>query len=1038
MSDLWSEAARDLDGEERESLHVQAVSAMRDEVWPYLAEAQSGREYGHRLAMVADKLDAIAQRVGGARADDVRQHLASVIEADADDLLGIRRAAGHDDLVDKVADGFGVPAGLIDPKEAMSAVAFPVDEQTPFICKECHQGYWMMPSGGCTNCGGVVVPWAEDVWAMEHSRAASAAPTGDRIAYLAPHGAAIAAAARLAGMDEFGAGNPFGGSGGGAGEKPMGAGIEKALPDEPATGTPDWVMNTAEGARRTAASDAARELCLFIENDGDLYRQMVTPIIDNLARKKAKGTYDSTLALKAWKNLADEGAKRYHAQFGSGGPWHGMFSPDDRRECAAMLADSFGEELDGRNAARTAAKPQCRYCGAKVEYMGDICKDCDNGQDPADDGLAQITRDDTHRLQGSRTAGYWGADGATWGDQPADVLDDALEDLYGDFDSYFGKVTVDEAWADPKVQEALAAAAAAFQRDMGRAPTEGELRGGLAFSLGQPGANGLPLLDARRRAARSARQSRAARHGNPVSQGARHRRIAGDNRCPKCGGSGNANTVTGDTRECPACDGSGRKDQDYDIKGNWDGPMKGEGPYDQGSGYWDQHEARRRTAQVTSWHAPDGGNIGWSSHFRLGNPDEIHTEGDAYADPWHPTGPTSTMWPVLYHAGEDGWIPADWIEDPSQFDATCARLYADGDWDMRGRGQHSEGARRTAGWMRSDRGVTGNPVLEPYWVNRMPGSGNVAYVYMEGGQYVPGTTLAGGEPTDVGPAFPTLRDAQEAADYAMEFWRNASRTASGWKSYPVENPSASGSGDTMFVLETDDGWIEVNEVLSGAMSAAPGGRWAWSQFQGSGTYVKGLGGYPTAEAAKAAAETVAAQGAHSPLVGSRRTATAWPCSICGKAATHILYEDGFRASGRLLCPDHASLDYGNPNSSGDNILEPISDQRVGSRRTAAEAGGPDTCPVCNGTGTYENGGECQGCYGEGTAECLRKGGPTPCSGPLVWRVSDSGLSTIVECQKHQNESEARNEKSRRDYPDSPNAPSWFDPDAAGERWDDDY
>ncbi len=42
----------------------------------------------------------------------------------------------------------------------------------------------------------------------------------------------------------------------------------------------------------------ARELGLYIENDGTLYRQMTTPIINNYARRKVKGTFFKTSCIK--------------------------------------------------------------------------------------------------------------------------------------------------------------------------------------------------------------------------------------------------------------------------------------------------------------------------------------------------------------------------------------------------------------------------------------------------------------------------------------------------------------------------------------------------------------------------------------------------------------------------------------------------------------------------------------------------------------------------------------------------------------------
>lgn len=68
-------------------------------------------------------------------------------------------------------------------------------------------------------------------------------------------------------------------------------------------------------------------------------------------------------------------------------------------------------------------------------------------------------------------------------------------------------------------------------------------------------------------------------------------------------------------------------------------------------------------------------------------------------------------------------------------------------------------------------------------------------------------------------------------------------------------------------------------------------------------------------------------------------------------------------------------------------------------------------------------------------ECLEShtGG---CSGEVVLRESLTGTGTpIPRCDKHWGERLRREERHRETYPDSPTPPAWFDPEAAGERWD---
>jgi len=92
-----------------------------------------------------------------------------------------------------------------------------------------------------------------------------------------------------------------------------------------------------------ADTHAARELHLFIDNDGDLYRQQYQPILKNLATKQAKGVYDKGKAIKLWMYLVENGAKKYVREFG-GGEWNRVFDKETRLEVARLLNEHFLEE----------------------------------------------------------------------------------------------------------------------------------------------------------------------------------------------------------------------------------------------------------------------------------------------------------------------------------------------------------------------------------------------------------------------------------------------------------------------------------------------------------------------------------------------------------------------------------------------------------------------------------------------------------------------------------------------------------------------
>ena len=101
-------------------------------------------------------------------------------------------------------------------------------------------------------------------------------------------------------------------------------------------------------------SDEARELELFADNDGQLYRQSGVPIMKNLSKKFKKGTYDSALAAKLWKYHADSAAKKYSQDHSTGDDWKTMFTPRDRMEMARSMEDSWKSEMEAGNFMESA------------------------------------------------------------------------------------------------------------------------------------------------------------------------------------------------------------------------------------------------------------------------------------------------------------------------------------------------------------------------------------------------------------------------------------------------------------------------------------------------------------------------------------------------------------------------------------------------------------------------------------------------------------------------------------------------------------
>jgi hypothetical protein len=73
-------------------------------------------------------------------------------------------------------------------------------------------------------------------------------------------------------------------------------------------------------------------------------------------------------------------------------------------------------------------------------------------------------------------------------------------------------------------------------------------------------------------------------------------------------------------------------------------------------------------------------------------------------------------------------------------------------------------------------------------------------------------------------------------------------------------------------------------------------------------------------------------------------------------------------------------------------------------------------------------------------QCISDGGALdPCEGPVEYRMALSATGrSFPRCDKHWAKRLDEYERDQRNFPDSPIPPSWFDPTAAGEHWDDDY
>lgn len=118
---------------------------------------------------------------------------------------------------------------------------------------------------------------------------------------------------------------------------------------------------------READAVYAREIFLIGYNDGDLYRQRTTSIIDNLAKKYAKGQYDKAKALKLWRYWADDASKRYAAEFFNQKTGFPVNVPT--RELIAAMAEESYFEIVASESEKFARKNPVRPKIAKVKVM---------------------------------------------------------------------------------------------------------------------------------------------------------------------------------------------------------------------------------------------------------------------------------------------------------------------------------------------------------------------------------------------------------------------------------------------------------------------------------------------------------------------------------------------------------------------------------------------------------------------------------------------------------------------------------------------
>ena len=83
----------------------------------------------------------------------------------------------------------------------------------------------------------------------------------------------------------------------------------------------------------------SRELFLYTTNNAELYKKMITSIIDSMKKKAEKGVYDKDKAVDAFYRVATEGSNRYYKDYGY------RFSVGDRWTTAVDMEKYYREEI---------------------------------------------------------------------------------------------------------------------------------------------------------------------------------------------------------------------------------------------------------------------------------------------------------------------------------------------------------------------------------------------------------------------------------------------------------------------------------------------------------------------------------------------------------------------------------------------------------------------------------------------------------------------------------------------------------------------
>lgn len=95
-------------------------------------------------------------------------------------------------------------------------------------------------------------------------------------------------------------------------------------------------------------TDAARELYFYLSNCARAMAQY-EHLLRNYEKKRAKGVYNSALAVKGALHAVNAAAQSYARDHADAREWHKLFSTSDRAAVAFMLIDDAEAEWAAGN-----------------------------------------------------------------------------------------------------------------------------------------------------------------------------------------------------------------------------------------------------------------------------------------------------------------------------------------------------------------------------------------------------------------------------------------------------------------------------------------------------------------------------------------------------------------------------------------------------------------------------------------------------------------------------------------------------------------